>query len=276
MLEQGVPLADQVNAPFLPKPARATADQWREKALTAYRRAYRLTLAEDLKREHMGPQADTAISLEAGEGIRRLLTGRPLTPAEKTELAAVERSLAALRNKPQVVTPVLFSLNGAASLEELLDPGRSVLFDLAGDGRPERWPWVRPETGILVWDPEQSGRIASGRQLFGSVTWWMFWEHGYEPLAALDDNGDGWLAGREMEGLAAWQDRNHNGASDPGEVRPLTTVGIGRVAVRGFRRSEGELYHPRGLQRRDGAFRRPTTGCPDRCPDRFQGTEGQM
>ena len=50
-----------------------------------------------------------------------------------------------------------------------------------------------------------------GLQLFGSVTWWLFWEDGYAPLAALDDNHDGRLEGAELKGIAIWFDRNGNG-----------------------------------------------------------------
>ncbi|MBT3202234.1 MAG: hypothetical protein HN350_20220, partial [Phycisphaerales bacterium] len=52
--------------------------------------------------------------------------------------------------------------------------GTAVRFDLDGDGRAQSWPWVKPTTGILVWDPSGQGRITSGQQLFGSVTIWMF------------------------------------------------------------------------------------------------------
>jgi hypothetical protein len=105
-----------------------------------------------------------------------------------------------------------------------------------------------------VWDPEQTGRILSGRQLFGSATWSMFWPDGYAPLTALDDDGDGWLAGRELAGLAVWCDRNGNGVSDAGEVASLARLGIARVAVRPSGRQEGAPCNPQGMQRSDGTF----------------------
>ena len=45
-------------------------------------------------------------------------------------------------------------------------------------------------------------------------------------MRALDDNGDGELSGPELKHLAIWQDRNANGSSEPGEVRPLAEHGI--------------------------------------------------
>ena len=79
--------------------------------------------------------------------------------------------------------------------------------DLAGSGQAQPYTWVQPDTGILVWDPWSEGRIRSGRQLFGSVTFHMFWSDGYRALDALDDNRDGELRGNELKGLAAWFDR---------------------------------------------------------------------
>jgi hypothetical protein len=254
MLEQGAPLAAKVNAPFLARPAKASAAQWRDRALAAYRRAYRLTLDEELKRESfLESYADWSISLEAGEGMIRLLKPQRLTAAQQAEVSTIRKNLKTLEGKPRAITPIIFPMDRPVSLSALLRPDRAVSFDLAGDGRPERWPWVGPDAGILVWDPEKTEKITSGRQLLGSVTWSMFWENGYKPLAALDDDRDGWLTGAELAGLAAWCDRNVNGVSDPGEVQPLVRLGIARVAVKALHRSEGVLHHPRGLVRGDGS-----------------------
>ena len=67
---------------------------------------------------------------------------------------------------------------------------------------------------------------ASALQWFGDVTFWLFWSNGYEPMRALDDNGDGELSGAELRHLAIWHDRNRDGVSDAGEVRPLAAHGI--------------------------------------------------
>lgn len=254
MLEQGAPFAADVDAPFLPRPRRAPAQAWNSAALAAYRRAYELDLAADLKKEHLGPGSDASISLEAGEGILRILKSRRLTAAEEAELARVGASVQTLQNKPRVVTPIVFPLTEPAPLSALLAPTRVVTFDLAGDGRGERWPWVGPNTGILVWDPERTGRIVSGRQLFGSATWSMFWRDGYAALAALDDDGDGWLAGRELAGLAVWCDANGNGVSDEGEVGSLEQIAVARIAVQPSGRHEGVPCSPHGIQRSNGTF----------------------
>ena len=135
---------------------------------------------------------------------------------------------------------------------DMVSRGRLVSFDLVGTGRKQRWPWVRPETGMLVWDPERRGRITSGTQLFGNFTWSIFWRNGYEPLAFLDDNHDGWLRGPELQGLSVWQDRNGNGVSEPGEVAPVAALGIARIAVQTSSASSGVPFSRRGVARQDG------------------------
>lgn len=58
-----------------------------------------------------------------------------------------------------------------------------------------RFGLVQP---LLVRDPQHKSKIESGRQLFGNVTWWMFWRNGYQALAALDDTMDGLPAANSL------------------------------------------------------------------------------
>src|SRR5262249_34887925 len=133
--------------------------------------------------------------------------------------------------RSRMVTPIIFSLGSDGPLGDLLAPGATAPFDLDGDGIAERWPWVKRDTAFLVWDPQHRGEITSGLQLFGSVTWWMFFADGYHALDALDDDRDGQLAGRELQGLAVWCDRNGDGRSDPGEVTPIERLPIRAIAT---------------------------------------------
>jgi hypothetical protein len=231
--------------------AKVAARYWQDRALAAYRRAYELSLETDRKQRYHGPQANALISLDATESIRRIFRRRTLTGDELAELARIAEQTKGLPRGP-AITPLIFSIESAQPLEDLLDPSRRVRFDLAGDGRPAVWPWLRPRTALLVWDPAGTGRITSGRQLFGSVTWWVFWSHGYEPLALLDDDGDGWVAGRELAGLAVWRDRNGDGRSDPDEVIPAAQAGIARLAARPDGRYGAIPWNPRGLATTDG------------------------
>ena len=251
MLEQGAPYAGRAGAPWTAEGAKRRASEWLDRSLGAYRKAYALDYRKDLQAGHIGPGADTAISLEAGEGILRILGKRKLDAAGRSEHARVRKTVRQLAALPRAVTPIILPLDAPAPLAGLLSRG-FARFDLAGDGRAERWPWVNPSTGILVWDPERTGRITSGTQLFGTATWSMYWRDGYEALAALDDNRDQRLAGRELNGLAVWRDRDGNAVSDPGEVLPLSAYGITGIATAPEGRRGDGPFHSAGIELRDG------------------------
>jgi hypothetical protein len=249
MLESGAAWAPPGDA----KTGR-NAEGWKKNALAAYRKAYSLSISGDLKRGSLGPGANSAISLEAAQGILRIFGKRPLNPAETEEAEKLRGAIARIEQMPRVVTPIVFPFSQSdrpGSLDDLLAQNKIVKFDLDGDGRTEWWPWVSAGTGILVWDPKGKGRIESGLQLFGSVTWWMSWRNGYEPLASLDDNRDGTLRGSELNGIAVWQDRNGNGISDPGEVVPVASRGIIEIAVTPGPGKDA-LWNAAGIRWKDG------------------------
>ena len=222
---------------------------WIQQALEAYRACYQLTGKQPSEDPHgrLGP------GLEAAEAIVRILReripdgepgafvrmlGGPLSRSlgldpsgvERAELAKLEEELAKPRSFS--ISPIIFSVGENESFEDLVRPDVVVSFDLDGSDLPQLWPWVGASTGILVWDPSGEGKITSGRQLFGSVTWWMFWSDGYQPLTALDDDRSGWLEGSELDGLSVWVDQNANGVSDPSEVVPAADWDIVRIGVK--------------------------------------------
>ncbi len=264
MLEQGAPYASKIGAPWddnRKKQAEVKSADWLEKSLAVYRKAFDLTVESDAGRMR-GPKADSAISIEAGQGIFRIYgvsqhpseADQKKTDAEMQEITRVRVGFAKVIVRPTAVTPIIVPLGRETSLRGLLAPGKSVRFDLAGDGLGKRWPWVKPDTGILVWDPQQSGKITSGRQLFGSVTWWIFWKNGYDALAALDNDGNGLLTGRELDGISIWRDGNGNGVSDFGEVKSLEEWDIRAIATRASRKIEGVPANLRGCLRSDGTW----------------------
>jgi hypothetical protein len=149
---------------------------------------------------------------------------------------------------------VIFAMPGGAAerVGDLVDSSKRVGFDLAGDGVSRTWPWVKDGTALLVWDPRGTGAITSGRQLFGSRTWWIFFRDGYEALALLDDNRDGRLTGGELQGIGAWIDRNGDGISQAGEVLTLEAAGIKEIGVRGVVGEDGVLRNEAGVTFSDG------------------------
>jgi hypothetical protein len=231
---------------------------WQGLALAVYRETYAAAIVNDLDAEstYWGNEREDLVSYEAAKAIERLLAAREsLTDEEQAELAEIRKNIEHFKALPQWITPIVVASRTDASLDDLVDPRRTVPFDLDGTGRGHSWPWVKPDTGILVWDPEETGHIASGRQLFGSVTWWLFWDHGYAALAALDDDGNGALTGRELAGIAIWHDRNADGASDPGEVQSARRAGIVRISVKCRRSERGVLSNHFGVEFESGDVR---------------------
>lgn len=208
-LEQGAPYASQLGE-----------SRMKEQALDAYRKAYDIASKTELSMKYFAPGYE-AISLEAAERIVAM---------DKSETARLTQPIQKLKHMPRAITPVIFSFREGMTLSELVAQDVRVSFDLDGLGH-DGWSWLQPTTGILVWDPQHTGVVKSGLQLFGTATWWMFWRDGYAALAALDDNRDGWLSGAELSGIAVWIDGNQNGRSDPGEVISLQSAGINRVRV---------------------------------------------
>jgi hypothetical protein len=263
---------NMVDHPEEPKDVRAAAEQvlvryWQELALISYRRAFELAVERDLAADSLGAEGDDAISEEAGKAILRLTKEHEKTDELRAEHERVEKALKKLAERPRWITPIVFPVHGDAPLAALVDESRAVSFDLDGDDIPGRWPWLRPGAAFLVWAPEGAPLPRSGRQLFGSVTWWTFWRDGYQPLAALDDDCDGALTGRELEGVAVWHDADADAHATADEVIPARDFGITAIAVEASASHDGVPAHPRGIRLRDGSTRPTYDWTPERLPD---------
>lgn len=233
------------------------AGYWKTEAVASYLKAHELAFQTDRKIRYRPLRGlMSLVSYEAGKSYIRLVELRGATKQETKTLASVREHLKELEGKRRgPITPIIFSLAPGRDLPDLLAPGAIVRFDLDGDGLRRAWPWVKPTTGLLVWDPSGRGRITSGRQLFGSVTFWMFFNDGFHALNVLDDDRDGRLRGSELHGLAAWFDRNTNGRSDPGEVVPIGRLGIRAIDTKPTGLVGIAPFHPAGLKMTDGTTR---------------------
>jgi hypothetical protein len=168
--------------------------------------------------------------------------------ADRRLIARVQKRLA--DSQPAMyVTPIVVPLKADVAFEDLTDMTSPVAFDFLGQGRMLKAGWLKEDAAWLVWDPKAKGKVDSGFQMFGSVTWVASWDNGYNALGALDDNGDGFISGTELEGLALWQDKNANGISDEGEVRPVAEhkivslkYGHSKVASHLWVASQGVLF----------------------------------
>lgn len=103
-----------------------------------------------------------------------------------------------------------------------------VTFDLNADGIKESIGWTNGEDGILVVDLDHSGAIENGHEVFSPA----FGNGGFaDALAALrgfDTNSDGVIDARDagFSNILVWQDTNHDGVSQPGELASLLDHGI--------------------------------------------------
>ncbi len=175
--------------------------------------------------------------------------------ADAKEIAQLEADRKHLRSMPRAVTPIVIPLTDRVALSELTDPSARVAFDLDGSGEKRRWGWITTNAAWLVFDHDGRGQITSGLQLFGNVTFWVFWRNGYEALASLDDDDDGFLRGEELQGLALWRDGNGNGLSEPGGVTAATALGVEALACRSDTGADGVPFNPQGVRLRDGRVR---------------------
>lgn len=218
-----------------------------------YYLAYRLSIDEDMTWEYIPIGGlKSLVGYEAGQAYLRLAKEKPAL-AQTDAVEKVTQDLSRLDTLPWgPITPIIFSLRKHQSVTDLLNPKIDVSFDLDGNGRTERWPWLRPDTGLLVWDPDQTAKIKSGRQLFGSATWWLLFPNGYFALSSLDDNQDGALRQAELQGISVWFDANSNGQSEPGEVTPVQDFGVSAIQTRIKAYSEGMPMHPQGISMQNG------------------------
>ena len=174
---------------------------------------------------------------------------------DAAEIVDLKSRSTRLATMGRAVTPLLIPLVDHVELKDLVDCRARVRFDLDGSGIRREWAWPTSKAGWLVYDSKNSRNITSGLQLFGNVTFWIFWQDGYHALAALDDNGDGSISGNELKGLAVWNDRNCNGISEPEEVLPVESLGIRSISCTGQLDGDGMPWNPQGVVFTNGTVR---------------------
>jgi len=115
----------------------------------------------------------------------------------------------------RVKDPLVLDFGGAAAA--LSDA--HFEFDLNGDGTKEELPMIGG-SGFLAFDRNDNGRIDDGRELFGPAS-----GDGFAELAALDDDGNGWIdeADAAWSQLRVWQPD----ADGKGRVQSLNDAGVG-------------------------------------------------
>lgn len=154
------------------------------------------------------------------------------------------------RTNPYDGRPVLLDLeNDGIRLTGLDDP---VWFDIDADGEVNLMGWTDRGEGLLALDRNGNGTVDSGAELFGNATPLLDGTralNGYLALAELDSailggNEDSFLdpADAAFGSLRIWTDRNHDGISQPEELRSLDEAGVRRMGL-DYRRSHRRDRH---------------------------------
>ena len=133
------------------------------------------------------------------------------------------------------VDPLIFDLNGDGIRTTSLDDS-TAYFDLDGDGFAERVAWVGDGDGLLTLDRNGDGIVTNGQELFGDRTRLINGEYatsGFEALREFDDNNDGKIDSKDnvYSKLKMWQDINHDGLSQPEELKSLSDLGIVSIGL---------------------------------------------
>lgn len=145
------------------------------------------------------------------------------------------------------VSPIMLDLTGDGKLgttgvstaKDRIDDqvGRTVMFDIDGDGIKDEIEWMSGNGDGMLVDDRDGGATGAmltdgeidGKRLFGDQG--GKYANGYEKLKLLDKDGDGKLTGEELDGLKVWID-DGDAKLESGELKTLRELGITEISVR--------------------------------------------
>lgn len=155
------------------------------------------------------------------EGVVKTSDGREITFALSLEMRReyLETSSVSLRAGDALLKdPLVIHFDGPAG--ELSD--LRFDFDLDADGQLDNIGFVGAGSGFLVLDHNGNGGVDDGRELFGALS-----GDGFADLAALDDDGNGWIDENDaaFDQLQVWQ---KDGAGE-NQLRSLKEAQVGAL-----------------------------------------------
>lgn len=167
--------------------------------------------------------------------------------------------------------PLVLDLNGDGV--KLTDYGTSpVLFDADNDGGLlEQTGWVSAQDGIVVHDLNGDGKINNIRETLSEyyngvagtngAAGTKPYANGFSALKSLDSNADNQFTSADAawSNLRVWQDANHDGITDAGELKTFAALGITAISLVSVAQSgevrDGNEVLARGTFTQGGATR---------------------
>jgi hypothetical protein len=135
-------------------------------------------------------------------------------------------------------SPIVIDVNGDGF--NLTSQTEGVNFDITGTGNAEKLSWTSAgsDDAFLALDRNRNGTIDNGLELFGNFTDQPKTldgraRNGFWALTGFDTNADGKIDSNDpiFTRLRLWQDINHNGFSEPGELHILSELGVKTIEL---------------------------------------------
>jgi tetratricopeptide (TPR) repeat protein len=208
---------------------------------------FREVISKIKKNNDLDLKIGAPITPEVAEYLISLLDAKK----DAGEIREVLTLVSDIKKIPRPITPIIIPMDRhTKTYNSLIDGNNFVRFDLDGSGNKESWQWPNKRAGWLVYTKGEA--IKSGLQMFGSVTFWLFWNNGYDALKSLDNNANGQLDGVELDGIAVWNDQNQNGISESEEIIAAKKFGIVAIDTSYETTKDGILASKAGIKLRSG------------------------
>jgi hypothetical protein len=157
------------------------------------------------------------------------------TDAVDPDISSVDVAADAREFGPESPTPILISVGNKKY--DLTNAAGGVMFDIDANGTKEQvsWTTAASDDAFLFLDRNSNGTVDNGGELFGDATPQpaVTVKNGFLALAEYDKVANGGNADKKITSadavfasLRLWQDVNHNGISEPGELKTLTALDV--------------------------------------------------